>query len=222
LAGSSFSLSAGTGETLSVAVRGFPFTEEPNLEEYPKAGSGADVNVCVLHLYATPDGGSLFKHKLYSYEEISQLGDDIFVLGHYHIDQGVQQIGDQHFINVGAVSRGSLSHDNITRIPKICIVTCKKENGNVSIEEQVVRLKVKPAAEVFILEEREKEEKKMKEAEAFVSHLKETIASDEEITNTESFMSKLKDDKSNIEKEVLKKVEYYINEADIALKDIRK
>jgi len=225
-------------ETFEVCVRGFPFTEEPDLSRYERAKKGypiiqapdtvdsskpsPDVSIAVLHLYATLDGGSLFKHKLYSYEEISQLGDDVFVLGHYHVDQGVQKIGKQHFVNVGAISRGSLSHDNINRIPKICLITCRKENGKISINTQVVKLKVKPASEVFVIEEKEKEEKKMKEAEAFVSHLKEAITSDDDVENAEDFVARLKEDKDSIEKAVLKKVEFYINEADMALKDIKK
>lgn len=205
-----------------INVRGFPFAEEPDLSTYPKARGSFDLNVCALHLYTTPEGGNLYRHKLYSYEEISQLGDDIFVLGHYHVDQGIQCVKDQHFINVGAISRGSLSHDNITRIPKVCIVTCKKINGKVTIHTQAVKLKVKPASEVFIIEEKEKEEKKMKEAEAFVSHLKDAISDKDNIQDAEGFVKRLKEDKEDIDKEVLKKVEHYINEADIAIKEIKK
>jgi exonuclease SbcD len=222
LTGENFTFTAKGDDEFTLGLRGFPFTEQPNLEEYPIAKESLDISVCALHLYATPEGGNLYKNKLYSYNEIAQLKDDIFVLGHYHVDQDVKNIEGQHFINVGAVSRGSLSHDNITRIPKVCLVSCKKEDGSVSINTQVVRLKVKPAAEVFIIEEKEKEEKKMQEAEAFVSHLKEAVTEEDSVDSTEGFMAKLKEEKINIDKEVLAKVEYFINEADIALKDIKK
>jgi predicted phosphodiesterase len=223
LSGRTVNFSKGEGTPISLELRGFPFAETPDLGQYPKANrSSVDVSVCALHLYATPEGGNLFKQKLFSYEEISQLNDNIFVLGHYHVDQGVVKTGDQHFINVGAVSRGSLSHDNIARIPKVCVVTCKKEKEEVLIDTQVVRLKVKPAAEVFLIEEKEKEEKKMLEAEAFVTQLREAIVDDNEIDTAEGYLGVLKDSKADIDKKVLEKVEYYINEADIALRDIKK
>jgi DNA repair exonuclease SbcCD nuclease subunit len=209
----------------SIMVRGFPFVEEPDLsdlDKYPTANKEADFTACALHLYATPGGGNLFKTKLFSYEEVSQLEDDIFVFGHYHVDQGVEKISNQSFINVGAVSRGSLSHDNVTRTPKVCLVTCSKDGNKKDIKTQVVRLKVRPAAEAFIIEEKEKENKKMKEAEAFVEHLKEAVSQDEGIEDAEGFVNKLKDDEVNVEKEVLSRVEHYINEADFALKDIKK
>jgi len=225
LTGKTITIASKDDENFKMNLRGFPFTEAPDLtdrKEYPLANSGVDLSVCAMHLYATVNGGNLFKQKLYSYEDIAQLKDDIFVLGHYHVDQGVEVVGSQHFINVGAVSRGSLSHDNIKRIPKVCVVTCTKENNQITTETQVVKLKVRPASEVFILEEKEKEEKKMKEAEAFVAHLKDAVTSKDDIEGTEGFINKLKSENVDIENKVLKRVESYIQEADIALKEIKK
>jgi len=177
--------------------------------------------VCVLHLYATPDGGMLFKQKLFSYEDIAKLNDDIFVLGHYHINQGTQIIESngkpQHFINVGALSRGSLAEDNITRIPKISIVTIEKTD-KVNIKVQAATLKVRPADEVFDIEKKEEEKKKLKEAEEFVDKLREEtsiIAEGDDRVEKEI-------DKLGLDKEILNKVSHFLAEADLVLKEMIK
>jgi len=203
---------------LDVHLRSFPFEEQPNILAIPKADKNADINICVLHLYATPDGGMLFKQKLHSYGEISVLGDDIFVLGHYHIDQGIQKIRRKHFINVGALSRGSLAEDNITRDPKISLVTIEKESQKLNIKAQSVKLKVRPTDEVFDIEQKEEEKKKLKEAEEFVDKLKEeTSVVEEGDDRVEKEINKL-----DLEKEVLAKVSHFLVEADLVLKEITK
>lgn len=93
-------------------LRSIPFYEKADMK-IPKIDidpTEYDVSICVLHIYASPKGGMFHKNKLMSYDELAEAGDDIFVLGHYHIDQNIQVIGKEHpryFINLGAVSRGT-------------------------------------------------------------------------------------------------------------------
>jgi DNA repair exonuclease SbcCD nuclease subunit len=206
----------------NIRLRSFLFTEDPYLEStsaYPRAIDDEEtVNVCALHLYATKNGGSLFKFKLYSYEEIAQLNDDIFVLGHYHIDQGVEVLTtrgkEQHFINVGAISRGSLVEDDIGRSPKVCLVTV---SPNKKISTQVVKLKVKPATEVFNIEEKKTEKERAKATEEFVDTLKLEVTGNTIITkdNIQEEISR-----SNVEKVIVQRVTDYLNEADRYIKGI--
>jgi len=208
----------------NVRLRSFPFTEDPYLEStsaYPRiVDDEGTVSVCALHLYATKKGGSLFKTKLYSYEEISQLRDDIFILGHYHIDQGVEVLNiigkEQHFINVGAISRGSLVEDDIGRNPKICVVTISPDK---KISTQTVKLRVKPATEVFNIEEKKTEKERAKATEEFVDTLKLEVATDTD-TDKDNIQDEI--DKANVDKAVVQRVKDYIDEADNYIKGIIK
>jgi len=203
---------------LKVSLRAFPFEENPDFYNIPKADKDSDCRVCIMHVYSTPNGGQLFKQKLYSYEEISVLGDDIFLMGHYHVDQGVKKIDvnghDQHFINVGAISRGALSEDNIKRDPKICLVTITKSASEVAIKTQQVKLKVRPVEEIFDLKRKEEEKKKIEEAEDFVDKLKENISEDSEKDDIGTEVDKL-----GLDKKVMDKVKYFLNEASTNTKE---
>lgn len=210
---------------ISMRIRSFPFIEEPdftNKDIYPTAKKDVDFNVCALHLYASPSGGSLFGAKMYSYGEISTLGDDVFLLGHYHKDQGILNKDGKIFINLGAISRGSLSDDNINRVPRISLVTCSKEKSERSIKTQIIKLKVKPSSEVFKIEERKKEIKKMEEAKEFVSKLKENVSDNVDVRDTSALMKRISEQKLNVDKAVIKKLEYYINEADTMIGTIKR
>lgn len=208
----------------NVIIRSFPFLEEPDFqdtEKYPRVvDDGENVRVCALHLYATKNGGSLFKFKLFSYDEVAQLNDDIFVFGHYHIDQGVEILKnngkEQHFVNVGAVGRGSLVEDEVTRNPKICVVTI---SPNKEVTSQVVNLKVKPAEEVFNIEEKKTEKERAKATEEFVDTLKLEV-SDELTLDIDNIQAEI--EKTNIDKVVIQRIKDYLDEADRYFKGIVK
>ena len=202
-------------DNFKIKIRSFPFSEKPDLEKLPKADK-QDLNICILHLYAIPEGGNLFKQKLYSYKDICTLGDDIFVMGHYHIDQGIQTVnGNKVFVNVGAVSRGTFSGDNTDRDPKIALVTATFYGGSCSYSGQAIRLKVKPATEVFDFEQRDEDKKKVEEAEIFVAKLKDdmvVVTDDKDKIGEE--VSQM-----NLERKIMDKTMYFLNKADIYIKE---
>lgn len=204
-----------------VRVRSFPFQEEPDLSTYPKSEKGDwDFSICLLHLYTSKNGGALFARELYSYEDISQLGDDIFVIGHYHIDQGIERITfkgkEQIFINVGAISRGSLSEDNIERSPKIGYITVDKKDGVCTYQCNTVALKVKPVQQVFDVEKKEQNKKQTKEMEEFVAKLE--IDSVEVVEGEDKVKGEVQ--KLNLDRLVFDKVLYFLEEADLKRKSI--
>ena len=53
-----------TAKGIKYRVRSFPFSEKPDLTSIAKAKDNVDLNICLLHLYSTPDGGARFKTKL--------------------------------------------------------------------------------------------------------------------------------------------------------------
>jgi len=204
---------------IKIRLRGFPFIENPDFSLYEKVTSTSDFNICVLHLYSSLTGGTLFKQKIYSYPEIGTLNDDIYVMGHYHIDQGIQKITDngkdQYFINVGAISRGSLSEDNINRDPKISLVTLDiTSEGIKTIKIIGVKLKVKPYQEVFNVEEKQEEKEKLKAAEEYVETLKQEISIEDK--DTDKIRTEITN--LNLDNLVIKKLGYYLEQADILIK----
>lgn len=207
-----------------INLRSFPFQENPDFDAIPKVTSeDGSVNICALHLYSSPTGGMLFKNKVYSYDTISMLGDDIFIIGHYHIDQGIHVLEangkKQYFANLGAISRGILVEDNLTRIPKIGLFTIKKENGKIiEITSQAIKLNVKPAEKVFDLQKKEEEVKNKKEAEDFVNKLKENM--EVEVTTDDPLKTEITS--LNLDKKILDRVTDLLQEADIKLKEIEK
>jgi len=141
---------------LKVSLEGIPFTQDLNLaslEITPR--EGFDAQVCLMHLYTGPESGNVFKERLYGYKELAVLSPDIYVLGHYHIDQGIQWQDDKCFINLGSISRGTLHEDRIEHEPKFGIIKITKENDKVKIIAESKNIKIQPPEEVFDLEKKE-------------------------------------------------------------------
>jgi DNA repair exonuclease SbcCD nuclease subunit len=205
---------------ITFRIRSIPFEETPDISLIERAKDDVDVSIMILHLYATPDGGMLYKTRLYSYPEIAKLKDDIYVLGHYHPDQGIQIIEEagckkQYFINVGAISRGTLAEEDLSRHPKIALVTITKTDGTVSIETSIIRLKVRPVEEAFDVVVHEREKKEQVEAQEFVSKLQTEIGEVPKENRIEEEVVNL-----NLDKKVLDKVNYFLNEAHLQKRSI--
>lgn len=130
-------------------------------------GKEVDHLVTVGHFYATPEGGPFFKHTCASYGELAQTPTDIFVLGHFHIDQGIQRVGEKVFINLGSLTRGSLDEDNIHRKVKVGLIDLSDPQPK--FKELIVP--VEPAEVVFDLQKYEEIKEERKEMEDFVDHL---------------------------------------------------
>jgi exonuclease SbcD len=157
---------------VKISLVGIPFTEDLDLDTLqipPKEDCVAQV--CLLHIYAGPKAGMLFKDRLYGYEEISKLSPDVFVIGHYHVDQGIQEAHGKQYVNLGAISRGTIAEENIQHQPKIGIIKVVKEENNVTITATPVPLNVKPAEEIFDLKKKEEEKQEATEMQRFVDHL---------------------------------------------------
>lgn len=166
-----------TSGTLKVKLWSHPFEEQPDLGQLMMTGEGqADVNILGIHIYSAPLGGKLFGTRIYSYEDLAVTGHDIYLMGHYHADNGVTQTREytdkeQTFVNIGSLSRGDYGDETVSRTPKCCLVTIKKEKGKSTITYKVIAVRSKPASEVFDLDKKEKIEKQKVETAAFVQEL---------------------------------------------------
>lgn len=200
-------------------VEGCRFREEPDLDELPHADESVDLSICVLHLYASEAGGRMYRRKVYSYAELATLGYDVYVLGHYHIYQGIHEHAyankTQTFINLGAISRGTHDDDNVNRIPRIGHITVSRKEDKVIHACQSIRLKVRPAEEVFDLEKKEEDKKKLEEAERFVEKLKDELHDADTQAEAMQELNQL-----DLERSVLDKAMYYIREAELQRKEL--
>ena len=131
-----------------------------------------DYLVCVAHLLASPSGGSMFEDEdILSYRDMAKMAPDIWLLGHWHKDQGVVEVGGKKFVNVGAMTRGSIVQDEVERRPAIVLMSFSK--GEVEI--RALRLRTAPADEVFDLDARTRAEARTMTLDAFVASVRETL-----------------------------------------------
>jgi len=89
--------------------------------------------------------------------------------GHWHIDQGIVKVGGKTFVNLGALSRGALVKENLTRVPKVAIL----QTNFSGISAQEVPLRVPPASEVFDLEKKDRQEQRQEVIEEFARSLRQ-------------------------------------------------
>jgi hypothetical protein len=93
---------------------------------------------------------------------------DVYVMGHYHKDQGIQEHFGVKFVNLGSISRGALTVENINRKPKVSLI--KINSQGISIEEFVVPHS--EAKDVFDFEKKSISETKSRSMAEFFSKLK--------------------------------------------------
>mgnify|MGYP003965298463 CR=1 FL=1 len=131
-----------------------------------------DYLVVVAHLLASQAGGEMFgAEDIVRYSDIANLDPDVWCFGHWHKNQGVAELGGKHFVNVGSLSRGALSEDELKRVPEVVVMRFDEEG--IRIERRP--LAVRPAAEVFDLETRVRQQARTMTVDAFVDSVKETF-----------------------------------------------
>jgi hypothetical protein len=127
--------------------------------------------VVLAHAYATPQGEPQYGQLCHRYEALAAFAPHVKVwhFGHDHSDHSVYTAANgAKFINVGAVARGVLDYDTLTRQIKVAIT--RMEEGAPPHVQQIA-LKLKPVGEVFDLPLREKKRQEQAEIDAFVAEL---------------------------------------------------
>lgn len=133
-----------------------------------------DILICVAHVLASPKGGTMFEGEdILKYSELLDFAPDVFMFGHWHKDQGVTVIGDKTIVNIGSLTRGSLSQDEILRQPACAVLTLERGKP---VEVEVVRLKVGAPEDVFDVDGRNRQVTQQVEIEAFVNRIRESLA----------------------------------------------
>jgi DNA repair exonuclease SbcCD nuclease subunit len=137
-----------------------------------------DFLFCAAHVLASRDGGQMFEGEdIIRYSDLEDTAPDVYAFGHWHKDQGVQSIGDKQFINIGSLTRGSLSQDEVQRQPACALLTF--EQGK-PVDIKVVRLKVRPPEEVFDVEGRARQVQRQEDMDEFVARIRDALFSTED------------------------------------------
>lgn len=169
-----------TQNGVKVRVVGIPYHGTTyDMERFTSIEKGdEDILICVAHVLASRKGGTMFEGEdIVKYKDLVDTAPDVFLFGHWHKDQGVEQIGDKTFVNIGSLTRGALSQDEVQRRPACAILTCNPatKDAPASVTTTVVRLRVKDAAEVFDVEARERQIQRQVEMDSFVNSIRDTL-----------------------------------------------
>lgn len=168
--------STGYANKFKVRVVGIPYHGSTYDRERFKAivKGDEDILICVAHVLASPKGGTMFEGEdIIKYSELLDYAPDVFMFGHWHKDQGVTQIGDKTIVNIGSLTRGSLSQDELQRQPACAVLLLEKGKP---VEVEVVRLKVGAPEVVFDVDGRNRQVHQQVEIEAFVARIREALA----------------------------------------------
>lgn len=148
-----------TSGDFKVRIVGVDYMLNIEVEELQNLVRKKDENITIaaVHLLAgmaPPEKiQSFFKERVFDYRDLVFEGcPDVYVFGHYHKDQGIVEHMGVQFVNLGAISRGALTFENLERKPKVSYM--KVTPNGVSIEEMIVPHK--DASEVFDLELKER------------------------------------------------------------------
>lgn len=166
---------------LRVRVVGLPYNASRTLDQIQEVRKqpGDDYLVAIVHALASEDppanvedffGEPVFRYSHLVFED----GPDVFCFGHWHKDQGIVRISGRHFVNQGAVSRGSLIRENTERTPKVSLLEFTKDG----ITTTEISLKVAPASEVFDFERKVRQEQEVSVINQFVTQLSHELKVD--------------------------------------------
>jgi DNA repair exonuclease SbcCD nuclease subunit len=159
---------------LRVRVVGVPYSPVRTLDELRAITKkpGDTHLIVVIHQLAGKNPPAhveeFFRDPVFRYEDlITPNGPDVFCFGHWHRDQGIETINGRIFVNQGAVSRGALIGENLTRTPKVSVI----EITDSGVTAKQVELSVAPAEDVFDLEAKAAQETERRDIDQFIAKL---------------------------------------------------
>ena len=192
-----------------VRLVGLPYSPHRKIEDFHVQKGEEDLLIVVAHVLAGEDPPSkveeFFGEPVFRYGDmIVGGGADAFLFGHWHRDQGVVKLGRTYFINPGAVSRGTLSSENIDRQPKVILLSAGP-NSPLTIKE--IPLAVSPSSEVFDLEKKTQKQKEDADIDNFVERIRSDSMFDSSISIEENV------DSLDFAKDVRERALHYLEKA---------
>lgn len=169
--------------SLTIRVGGIPYQTELNLEEAKKClgRKGADFCFNLFHCSAARTAGNMFSERIFGYPEFLDIDTDVFMFGHWHKYQGVEKLEhegkEKYFVNIGALSRGSLTEEELERLPKIVLFDLAPGK----IDYKIANLKCTPSEECFSVERKARLDQREDEVARFVEGLATEQGSGEKV-----------------------------------------
>lgn len=165
-----------TSGSMRVRVIGVEYTtdlDDEGLRDLIRKRDGDTYTIAVVHALAAhaPEQRvqSFFHERIFDYRDLVFEGcPDAYVFGHYHKDQGIQEHLGVQFVNLGAVSRGALTFENLERVPKVSSIVC--DSRGISIEEHEIPCG-DPAA-IFDLERKAQLERERRDLNEFIAMIR--------------------------------------------------
>ena len=197
---------------LRVRVVGVPYSPTRSLEDLLsiQKQKGDTHLVAIVHSLAckSPPASveDFWNEPVFPYASlVSRNGPDVWCFGHWHKDQGVEEIDGKKFVNQGAVSRGALVRENLERTPQVALLEFDGKTINISLSKLVVA----PVADVFDLEKKALQEREHHDIDQFVTRLVSDLVIDPN-SSIESNIATL-DFAENVRREALK----YMEQAEV-------
>jgi DNA repair exonuclease SbcCD nuclease subunit len=198
--------------SMKVRVTGVDYTTDIDVDGIHDLVRRKDENfsISVVHALAAmapPEKiQAFFNERIFDYRDLVFNGcPDAYVFGHYHKDQGIQSHIGIEFVNLGSISRGSLTFENLERKPKVSLI--KITPNGISIEEVIVPHR--DAKEIFNLELKAKIEKERHSLNDFIQTLKETstFSKDDSLSGRLSELDNFPDDIRKTALEIIQSAE---------------
>jgi len=163
--------------TMSVRVVGVEYTTDlaaEGLAEIVRKRPGDTYTVAFVHALASmapPERiQSFFNENIFDYRDLIFEGcPDVYIFGHYHKDQGIVEHMGVKFVNLGAISRGALTFENLDRKPKVSLI--KADSCGITVEEHIVPHE--DSSKVFDLELKKKIDNERRSLSEFITQLQE-------------------------------------------------
>lgn len=201
-AGNPFAIGKDQREGPIVRVVGIPYHgTKYDMDRFTRITKGdEDVLLCVAHVLASLKGGSMFEGEdIIRYSDLVDTAPDVYLFGHWHKDQGVEVLGGKQFVNIGSLTRGSLSQDEVQRIPAAAVLRCT----GAGVKVEVHRLNVPPPEVVFDVEGRARQVQRQVEMDTFVSSLRDALQPSGGTTSLTDEVSALSDVSSDVRERAL-------------------
>jgi DNA repair exonuclease SbcCD nuclease subunit len=164
-----------TSGTMKVRVVGVEYTTDLADERLREIVTKKDDTYTIAFVHAlaamAPEERiqSFFGERIFDYRDLVFDGcPDVYIFGHYHKDQGIIDHLGVKFVNLGAISRGALTFENLERKPKVALLICNSQG--ISIEEHIIPHA--DAADVFDLERKKKLENVRKDMDEFIAQFR--------------------------------------------------
>ncbi len=196
--------------SLSVRVVGVEYTTDLALGGLMERVKKIDdrPTIAVVHALAAmaPEERtqSFFNEHIFDYRDLVFPGcPDVYVFGHYHKDQGVVDHLGVKFVNLGAVSRGALTFENLERRPKSSIITIDSSGVNV----ESIEIPCEDASAIFDLDLKKRLDHERRSLDDFIRNLRADSGSVASASDMRQQLAEYPDDVRSLALEVLEAAE---------------